>query len=254
LTVRQVSGNIGVERRSYMTDTTRESWDERIAREKREEAATVNTFVEKLLNDVCPLLPGWTASVQRFSRDDDSPSSVTFNHVETGAAFWVSLPCRYASRHGKVEAIAEWPKDADGERKDARSWQLIKYGEDDPYRIGFSYSKTGKAIAGDLNRRLIPLILEGIASINEKLAAQKAEQAGIASDVTLLVAALPDTEIREQSYCNAKIDFGSYDTIRGDVKLSNYNPDGDGNRVDIEILNLSVEQTVAIAKLIKEWK
>jgi len=223
-----------------MTDTiTTESWEARVAREHREETALVAAFVGKLLT---VRLPGWTPEVERY---DHAPRSVTFTHTDTGARFYVTLPCRYASRHGKVEAIAEWPSDADGGRKGAREWRLINYGDPDPYSIGFSHSKTAKAIGADLSRRLVPLLLEGIEKVNAQLAEQKAEQDGIARDVATLTAAFPESEVREQSYCHAKLDFDG-----GHARLSNYNPDGDGNTVDLELSNLTVAQAVAVAKLL----
>lgn len=225
------------------TATQKESWDDRIAREKRENNALRAGFVAKL-HEVD--LPGWVSDTKRFARDDDSPHSVTFTHTETGAKFWVSLPGTYASRDGKVEAHAEWPNDADGGRKSARDWGLHGYSESDPYQIGFSYKKTVKAITSDLNRRLVGPVLEGIAIVNEKLAAQKAKKGSISTDVEILTAAFSSSDVREQTYFSATLHFDG-----GDARLSNYNPDGDGNTVDLTLNNLTVEQTVAIAELLK---
>ena len=219
--------------------TKTESFQDRVKREKREEATRIKDFVAKLLT---LSLPGWTPTVAKHA-DWDNPYGVHFDH-ETGARFFVTVPTGYQSRHGKVEAYAKWPDDADGDRKDARDWGLIRYGESDPHTIGFSYFKSAKAITSDLARRLVPRILESIAKVNAKLLAQKAEKVSIDVDVEALTAVLPNPTVREQSYYSAKLDFEG-----GHARLSNYNPEGKGNLVDLELKDLTTEQAVAVAKL-----
>ena len=219
--------------------TTTESWDERIARETREENEAVAALKAKLAQ-ACTMLDGWTF-------DPEAKHLPHFTHTETGAQFYVTMPCRYGDKSGKVEACASWPKSQDGKTCSAGDWQIAKYGEHDKYRIGFSIKKTAKAIAGDFLRRLIPQTLEGMAIVNETIATQAAALDLVDSAVNDLSIIFKTSDIREKSYYAAKLYFDG-----GSARISNHGSDGAKPvSVSLELSSITVEQASAIAALLE---
>lgn len=211
-------------------------WDERIARETREEAQQIADFKAKLgtIN-----LPGWTF-------DPEARHIPTFTHTESGAQFYVTMPCRYGIRNGKVEAAASWPKDQKGQHMGASDWGLRGYGEADIYRIGFAFGKSAKAIASDLKRRLIPQLLEGMAIVNAKIEIQSAALDLIDSAASDLSIVFKTSDVREKSYYAAKVYFDG-----GSARISNHGSDGAKPvTVALTLDGLTVAQAGAIAALL----
>lgn len=187
-------------------------------------------------------IDGWTAA-------DGKYRGVSFTHGETGACFSVSTNLRW-SKNGKIEASANWPNGQDGDRMSLRDWRITDYDEADPHRIGFSHKKTPKQIASDLTRRLIPGMIAKQIMINGIIAKQTAGRNSVKA-VAEQIAAVTSFQwahgerIKDLSSCSAKVPFDG-----GTASVSTYRHDNGTPTVDLELKNITVEQTLAILALL----
>lgn len=185
-------------------------------------------------------LPGWLVSMRH-------EHLLQFQHEETGAIFCVGTPKGWGADRHKVEAFMFYPRDENNRSMSARDWGLCKYDESDPNRIGFTSKKSAGAIAKDLQRRLIPGVLASHAVICAEID-RRASAGETMSVVTDTVAAAFDTDdIRDREYYSARIVWGGW---KNSAKLRRHN-DSDPVTIDLELGDLTLDQTLAIAAILK---
>ena len=206
------------------------------AKQEADEAA----FVAKLATIE---IPGWNFG------ENPSPRHTGhgFTHTESGAYFSVQTYFGYSARDGKVTASATWPSSEDSSYMSLRDWGVIKYGEEDPHSIGFSYGKSAKAIASDFTRRLIPGLVEKTVEINAIIASRAAARETIEADAKALCAAASyqwAEQVKELSHYSATVRFDC-----GEARLSKHD---DGNTVELKLGDLSLAQTLEILAIVNK--
>lgn len=86
---------------------------------------------------------------------------------------------------GKGHASVSWPRDENGSCMSAENWRVVDYNTGDPAQCGFNPTKDSRAIARDIQRKVIDPGLPLMALVNAKLikakAVKEAREKGIAS-------------------------------------------------------------------------
>ena len=190
-----------------------------------------------------------TVEIDGWAAEPGKHLGVVFVHGETGACFSVSTNLRWA-KNGKIEASADWPKDQSGSYMSLSDWRVIGYNDADPHKIGFSASKSAKAITRDLERRLIPGMVAKQIMINGMIAKQTAGRDSVKAVADKIAAATSyqwgGERIKDLSSCSAKVPFDG-----GKASVSSYRHDADGApTVDLELSNITIEQTLAVLALL----
>jgi hypothetical protein len=130
-----------------------ETYDERVEREKREDAAR-NTALVELAGAVAHEMRHYEVSV-KVHNDFPHVTYVSLRRIDGGASFSLGYDWRDKS---KVHVTAHWPKDASGKEHRPYFSEYSENGSAAP-SIAFSAKKDAKVIAKDIERRFLPAFL-----------------------------------------------------------------------------------------------